>query len=103
MSDLKQSKPEVYNDLDSLIKSGLSVISLWAGVAILLGSYLMGSLLTLIHAITMILFVSNTWTPKVDTYSEITNMLIAIAEIFGGIIIAFSKRPQLPAVSFKDD
>lgn len=63
----------------------------------------MGSLLTLIHGITMILFLSNTWTPKVDTDSEIINMLIAIVEIFAGIIIAFSKRPQLPAVSFKDD
>jgi hypothetical protein len=51
----------------------------------------------------MLLFVSNTWTPKVDTDYEITNMLIAIAEIFTGLIIAFSKRPQLPAVSFKDD
>jgi len=63
----------------------------------------MGSLLTLIHGITMIIFLSNTWTPKVDTDSEIINMLIAIVEIFAGIIIAFSKRPQLPAVSFKDD
>jgi hypothetical protein len=63
----------------------------------------MGSLLTLIHGITMILFLSNTWTPKVDTDSEIINMLIAIVEIFAGVIIAFSKRPQLPAVSFKDD
>jgi hypothetical protein len=51
----------------------------------------------------MLLFVSNTWTPKVDTYYEITNMLIAIAEIFTGLIIAFSKRPQVPTVSFKDD
>jgi len=63
----------------------------------------MGSLLTLIHGITMILFLSNTWTPKVDTDSEIINMLIAIVEILAGVIIAFSKRPQLPAVSFKDD
>ena len=63
----------------------------------------MGSLLTLLHGITMLLFVSNTWTPKVDTDYEITNMLIAIAEIFTGLIIAFSKRPQVPAVSFKDD
>jgi hypothetical protein len=63
----------------------------------------MGSLLTLIHGFTMIIFLSNTWTPKVDTDSEIINMLIAIVEIFAGIIIAFSKRPQLPAVSFKDD
>ena len=63
----------------------------------------MGSLLTLLHGITMLLFVSNTWTPKVDTDYEITNMLIAIAEIFTGLIIAFSKRPQLPTVSFKDD
>lgn len=63
----------------------------------------MGSLLTLLHGITMILFLSNTWTPKVDTDSEINNMLIAIVEIFAGVIIAFSKRPQLPAVSFKDD
>jgi hypothetical protein len=51
----------------------------------------------------MIIFLSNTWTPTVDTDSEIINMLIAIVEIFAGIIIAFSKRPQLPAVSFKDD
>ena len=63
----------------------------------------MGSLLTLLHGITMILFLSNTWTPKVDTDSEIINMLIAIVEILAGVIIAFSKRPQLPAVSFKDD
>jgi hypothetical protein len=48
----------------------------------------------------MLLFLSNTWT---DTDYEITNMLIAIAEIFAGLIMAFSKRPQLPAVSFKDD
>ena len=60
----------------------------------------MGSLLTLLHGITMLLFVSNTWT---DTDYEITKMLIAIAEIFTGLIIAFSKKPQLPAVSFKDD
>ena len=60
----------------------------------------MGSLLTVLHGIAMLLFVSNTWT---DTDYEITNMLIAIAEIFAGLIIAFSKRPQLPAVSFKDD
>jgi len=48
----------------------------------------------------MLLFLSNTWTL---TDYEITNMLIAIAEIFTGLIIAFSKRPQVPTVSFKDD
>ena len=67
MSDFSRSNPEVYNDLDSLIHSGLSVFSLWAGVAIILGSNLLGSILTIVHGIAMILFLSNTWTPKVDT------------------------------------
>jgi hypothetical protein len=103
VSDFRERKPEVFNDLDSLIQSALSVFSLWAGVAMILGSNIMPAILTLIHGIGMLLFLSNTWTPKDDNEESITNMLIALAEICGAILIAFGRKPDVPKVTFKQD
>jgi hypothetical protein len=66
LSSLSTNKPDLYGELDSLIQSTLSVVSLWAGIAIILGSKFIGGFLAFAQSLLQILFVSNIWTPKVD-------------------------------------
>lgn len=69
----------------------------------ILGSGILAGILTLMHGLGMLLFISNTWTPKVDNEESITHTLIALAEIFGAILIIIGKKADVSPVSFKKD
>jgi hypothetical protein len=44
----------------------VTLIAIWSGIAILMGSRIIGGFLAASHALIMILLTNNVWTPKVD-------------------------------------
>jgi hypothetical protein len=91
----------MFLDIDLMIRSALSVCSLWAGVAVILGSNFIPSILTMVHGLGMLIFLSNIWTPKVDNKDDYTLMLIALTEMFGAVLIGMGRKPETPPVTFK--
>ncbi len=60
------SNADLYEEIqDSLILDVLSILSLWGGVAIILGSNIIGSILSVAYGIISIIFVNNVWTTTI--------------------------------------
>jgi hypothetical protein len=54
------------SNLDSLILNLISMLALWAGIAIVGGFDRVGGVLSMAHSVIALLFTSNLWTPKAD-------------------------------------
>jgi len=85
----------MYEGLDSYLINLLSLLALWGGVAIILGSNKIGSLCALAHATMMIAFSTNVWTPKVDSDNEVSNLLISMAEAIAALIVLFGIKTEI--------
>ena len=79
------------------------MISLWAGIAIVLGSKFIGGLLAFVQSLMQIIFVSNLWTPKVDASDQYTNTLLAIVQLAASFLMMTSIKPEVPMRGFKYD
>ena len=63
---VRQGRQMLGSNLDSLILNLLSMLALWAGIAIIGGFDRVGGALAMGHSVLALLFTSNVWTPKVD-------------------------------------
>lgn len=56
----------------------MTILALWSGITILLGQSFIGGLAAMIHALIMIMFRNNLWTPKVFREDEMRWFIVSI-------------------------
>ena len=101
MKSLQLNHPLIYEELDSIITKGISILGFWAGVSILLGSQNVGGLVAMIHSLLMIIFRFNWWTPKATESDDISYFILMLGELIGAFLITYKVQPEIPVVIMK--
>lgn len=92
-SDFSKLHPFLSGQLDSLITHGLSLLGVTGAIFLLIGSKNYGGLFATLHAVGMILFSNNFWTPKVDPEMASRNFIISIVELGMALSVLMRVHP----------